>query len=180
MLAHSEKISLDIEGEVATNFLFSVDCTHCRIKEPHSTPDKKWFSHKLNKPAVSYEIALSIFKNNIAWVNGPFPAGENDLIIFRKEDGLKSKIPINKLLIADKGYLNEVQISTPNEFDIDEIKQFKQRVRARQESVNARIKEYRILSETFRSNHELHRVVFEAVCVIIQFSMESGRPLMDI
>ena len=157
-----------------------MDCTHCRIEEPRSEPNKKWYSHKLHKPALSYEIALSIFKNEIAWINGPFPAGENDLIIFRKENGLKSKMPPHKLLIADRRYLNEDQISTPNDFDSDEVKLFKQRVRARQESVNARIKEFRILSERFRSNHKMHHIVFEAVCVIVQFSMESGRPLMDV
>ena len=173
-----KKISFNVEGP--TNFLFSVDCTHCRIEEPRSVPDKIWYSHKLNKPALSYEIALHIYRNEIAWINGPFPAGENDLIIFRKENGLKSRLPPHKLLVADKGYLNEVQISTPNEFDSDEVKVFKQRVRARQESINARIKEYRILSERFRSSHKTHGVVFEAVCVIVQFSMESGRPLMEV
>ena len=74
-------------------------------------------------------------------MNGPFPAGENDLTIFRKENGLKSKIPSNKLLIADKRYISEYQISTQNDFDSADVKQYQQRVRARQESINARIHE---------------------------------------
>ena len=57
-------------------------------------------------------------------MNGPFPAGENDLTIFRKENGLKSKIPSNKLLIADKRYISEDQISTQNDFDSADVKQY--------------------------------------------------------
>ena len=64
------KISLDLEIEVHHAFLYSVDGTHCRIKEPRSNPDKLWYSHKYNKPGVSYEIALHLYKDKVAWVNG--------------------------------------------------------------------------------------------------------------
>ena len=159
----------------------SVDGTHCRIEEPRSIPDKKWYSHKLNKPGISYEIALHLFKNKVAWVNGPFQAGQSDLHIFRSEGGLKSRIPPGKLVIADKGYNGESEVvSTPNDFDTDAVKVFKQRARARQESFNSRIKEFKILSQCFRSKHDLHGIVFEAVCVIAQFSLENGRPLMEL
>ena len=175
------KISLDLDEDVQNTFILSVDGTHCRIAEPRLIPDKKWYSHKLNKPGVSYEIALHLFKNKVAWVNGPFQAGESDLHIFRLDGGLKSKIPPGKLLIADKGYNGEIEVvSTPNEFDTDVLKVFKQRARARQESFNARIKEFNILSQCFRSKHHLHGIVFEAVCVIAQFSLENGRPLMEL
>ena len=138
-----------------------------------------WYSHKLNKPGLAYEIGLELFESRVAWINGPYKAGESDLTIFRKEDGLKSKLPLGKLLIADKGYNNEAQISTPNPFDSKELKEFKSRARARHENFNARIKEFRILSERFRSNNiELHGIVFEAVCVLVQYSMENDRPLM--
>ena len=127
---------------------------------------------------MSYEIALHLFKNKAAWINGPFQAGEHDLTIYRKEGGLKTKIPPGKLLIGDRGYTGDDQISAPNDFDSDELKAFKRRARARQESFNARVKEFRVLSETFRSNHTTHQIIFEAVCVLVQFSMESSRPLM--
>ena len=160
-------------------FLYSVDSTHCRIEEPRSIPDKKWFSHKFNKPALSYEIALHLFKNKAAWINGPFQAGEHDLTIYRKEGGLKTKIPRDKLLIGDRGYTGDDQISAPNDLDSDEVKLFKRRARARQESFNSRIKEFRVLSETFRNDYRKHQILFEAVCVIVQFSMENSRPLME-
>ena len=164
---------------MAHTFLYSVDGTHCRILEPRREPDKKWYSHKLNKPAVAYEVALHLYQNKVAWISGPFKAGESDLSIFRKEDGFKSKLPPGKLVIADKGYPGEEQISIPNPFDSDEVKKFKQRARARQETFNSRIKDFKILSSCFRSNHELHGIAFDAVCVIVQFDMEVERPLME-
>ena len=93
---------------------------------------------------------------------------------------MKSIIPPGKLLIADRGYAGDDQLSTPNDFDSIETSAFKRRARARQESFNGRVKEFRILSECFRSDVGLHRIVFEAVSVIVQFSMENGRPLMNI
>ena len=160
--------------------MYSVDCTHCRIKEPRKEPDKKLFSHKLGKPAVTYEMALHLYKNKVAWVNGPFKAGESDLTVFRWNEGLKSKIPPGKLLIADKGYIGDNQLSTSNDFDSDELKLFKRRSGARQENFNAQIKEFRVLAECFRSSCDRHVIVFDAVCVIVKFSMENSRPLTEI
>ena len=157
-----------------------MDCTHCQIKEPRALPEKEWFSHKLNRPGLSYEIALHLYKNKVAWINGPFRAGEADLAIFRKENGLKSKIPPNKLLVADRGYGNEPQISVPNDFDGDDVKAFKRCARARQENFNQRVKEFGILSQTFRSTPDLHGIAFDAVRVIVMFSMENGRPLSEL
>ena len=176
------KITLQInDGNVDNIFVLSVDGTHCAIREPRLQPDRMWFSHKLNKPGLSYEIGLELFESRVAWINGPYKAGESDLTIFRKEDGLKSKLPAGKLLIADKGYNNEEQICTPNVFDSDELKNFKSRARARHETFNGRIKEFRILSERFRSNNiEFHQTVFEAVCVLVQFSIENDRPLLSL
>ena len=143
-------------------------------------PDKAWFSHKLNKPGLSYEIALHLYKNKVACINGPYRAGESDLTIFRKENGLKSKIPPHKLVIADNGYGNEPQVSIPNQFDGDQVKAFKRCARARQENFNQRVKEFRRLSQTFRSAPDLHGIVFDAVSVIVMFSMENGRPLAEL
>ena len=128
---------------------------------------------------MSYEIAIHLYDNKVAWINGPFQAGDYDITIFRKEGGLKTKIPPGKLVIADKGYIGDDQISTPNEMDSNEVKAFKRRARARQESFNGRVKELRVLSECFRSDPGKHEILFEAVSVLVQFSMENGRPLME-
>jgi hypothetical protein len=57
-----------------TSFLLSVDGTHCRVQEPHSRPNKNWFSHKHHKPCVAYEIGVHLFESRIVWVNGSFEA----------------------------------------------------------------------------------------------------------
>lgn len=64
---------------------------------------RKWFSHKLKKAGVRYEVAVSIKTRNICWINGPFPSGSFlDLSIFRND--LKSNLLNSEKVIADKGY----------------------------------------------------------------------------
>lgn len=86
-----EKISPPIE-EIDDHFVYilSIDGTHCPIQEPKPW-SPKWSSHKLGKKAgVAYEVGLRIHKDEIAWVNGPYPAGSNDSTIF--DDKLKEKL----------------------------------------------------------------------------------------
>lgn len=127
-----------------------------------------------------YEIGLSIFESKVVWTNGPFPAGQSDLAVFRKIGGLKSIMPDGMHLIGDNGYQGEVIVSTPNEFDSFIVKTFKERARARHETFNKRIKEFKILDERFRHGVEKHKIVFEAICVIVQYDMENGRPLFEV
>ena len=114
------------------------------------------------------------------WINGPFPAGINDITVFR-EHGLKEKIPNGKKLIADNGYRGEKdRIATPSRYDSDELKIFKRRARARQESFNQRIKTFCCLSNRFKHPICKHKEVFEAVCVIVQYQIEGENPLFDV
>jgi DDE superfamily endonuclease len=116
--------------------------------------DPKWYSHKFSKPGVTYEIAVDLFESKIAWVHGPFPAGQNDLSVFRKEEvGLKWKIPAGKKVIADNGCQGaeaSEMLSTPNDVASRAVKQFKKRARARHETVNKKLKQYAILENRFR------------------------------
>ena len=59
----------------------SVDCTDCPI-----TPNlgRTFFSYKIRKAALRYEVGLGIQEGDIVWVSGGFAAGKyNDLAIFR-------------------------------------------------------------------------------------------------
>lgn len=162
------------------SWLLSVDGTHCRIQEPRSVPDKDWYSSKHNKPCVSYELGVHLFESRLVWMNGPFKAGETDLVIFRKPNGLKDHIPDQNLVIGDKGYAGEEVVSTPNRYDAEVVALFKKRARARHEGFNCRIKNFAVLSERYRHAIHTHKIVFEAVCVICQYSMQNGQPLFDI
>ena len=164
-------------------FICSVDGTHCLIEEPRDkakSKDPAFYSHKFHKAALNYELGVSVFKNQLVWINGPFPAAINDITIYRQY-GLKDKIPPGKKLIADNGYRGEKDtIATPSIYDDVALKLFKRRARARQESFNQRIKIFQCLSTRFKHTLGKHKIVFEAVCVIVQYQIESDNPLFDV
>jgi hypothetical protein len=99
-----KKINFCDEGpneELGEYFFLSVDGVHCRVYEPRFMPSSGWYSPKYNKAGLAYEIGVSIYHEKVCWVNGPFPAGQNDLRIFRKPNGLMSNVPENTRVIAD-------------------------------------------------------------------------------
>jgi DDE superfamily endonuclease len=94
-------------------FIISVDGTHCPVQEPNHPDlrlDKSFFSHKFGSAGVNYEVAISIFESQVVWVSGPHPAATPDIIVFRKENGLRSLIQPGKLIVADECYLGEASI----------------------------------------------------------------------
>ena len=182
-----KKITWDFGGKEVPDevFMVSVDGVHCSIWEPRKQPSTGWYSKKMNKAGLSYEIGIAVFHNKCCWINGPFPAGHNDWKIFTSENGLASKIPEGHLCVGDQGYRYDAKkCSTYNAFDSEEVNHFKSRVKARHESFNSRLKSFRILSTAFRSTGttrlEKHKAVFEAACVLVQYEMENDRPLFKV
>ena len=111
--------------------------------------------------------------------------------MFNRDDGIGNMISVGKRSGTDEGYRgdpnkvpNAKKVSRRNPFDSKEVKKFKQRVKARHETFNSRLKNFKILSEDFRSTGatrlEKHRTVVEACCVLVQFEMENGRPLFKV
>lgn len=154
-------------------------------------------NHKTDSPGLGYELAVLIHSSQIAWTNGPFMASSHDGSIClgrakklgadgklsdEKYECLFDKIPDGKRGIADQLYKGDVRekISVRNELDLQQARRFKKRVRARHENVNARLKAFKILSDRFRHSIKKHQMVFEAVCVIVQYDMDNGHPLMDV
>ena len=109
----------------------------------------------------------------------------SDFIIDKifKEKGLMEMIPPGRKALGDLGYVGfPDKCSTQNpEFDSRDLKQFRKRVAARQETFNSRLKNFGILEQAFRgrgdSRMEKHKSAFEACCVIGQYQMENGFPL---
>jgi len=165
-------------------FLYSVDGTHCRISEPmHKSMSKnpKWFSHKDKHPALTYELALSLWEPKLVWISPGEKASVHDITVFRRKNGLKSKTPKGKRGVGDLGYRGESKIiSTPSSSDPSKLRKFKSRARARQETFNARIKTRGCLNQRFRHGLEKHEMCFVAVCIIVQYEMENGSPVFDI
>jgi hypothetical protein len=169
-------------SQYVPHFLLSVDGIHCQIFEPkHPTlsKDKSFYSHKFNQSGLDYELGIAAYESKLVWMNGPFKASRHDVTIFRRA-GLNEKIPQGHKVIADSGYSGEsIVVSTPNAHDPRLLCKFKSRARARHESFNGKLKNFRAISEHFRHGIEKHKIVFEAVCVICQYQMENGSPLFD-
>ncbi|CAB9530689.1 unknown protein [Seminavis robusta] len=158
-------------------FLFSIDGTHCPIEEPRPF-STDWSSFKFGDNAgVSYEIMLLIHKPQVAWVRGPIPPGAyNDIKTFKMKlmEKMETILP-EKRIVGDKGYRGAKHIiSTRNEFDPEEIAEWKDRVLARQESFNESIKCFKVCRDIFRHGVENHSIAFEAVLCVIQYSINEG------
>lgn len=170
-------------------FLYSVDGKHCRIQEPKHdrwSKNPKAASHKDKHAAYNWELALSLWEPKLVWMKGPKLAGTHDITVFRGGDGsdgpsLKEKTPKGKKGIADLGYRGEKELlSVPNSHDPEELRKFKSRARARQESFNGRITFFNVIGHVFRHKEvEKHEKCFKAVCVIVQYQMENGHPIFD-
>jgi hypothetical protein len=171
-----------VDGGNCPNFPISVDCSHFVTFEVQTDPiapqDRRRYSHKTHGPAVSYEAALSIHECRIVSINGPFPAGVNDLTIFRNK--LEALIPTGSKAIADKAYRSSRKATTASSADAPDLKRFKTRARMRQEALWRRLKQFQSLGNRFRHPIEKHQLVFEAVCVIVQYQFENGSPLFAV
>jgi hypothetical protein len=77
-------------------------------------------------------------------MNGPFPAGTNDITVFRKNGGLKDELERRKQkAIGDRGYRGENKlVSIPNAHNNPGVATFKSRALKRHENFNSLIKQY--------------------------------------
>jgi hypothetical protein len=138
------------------------------------------FSHKLNRAGWSYELCI-LLTGSLVHINGPFPAGQSDIVIFKKEGGLRDKlVEAGKKIIGDKGYNGHPDVvSTPNSADERPVRRFKSRALARHEKYNGRIKTFNCLKTVFRHSKDNHELCFRAVCVLIEYEVQNN-PLFDV
>ena len=99
-----------------------------------------------------------------------------------RQGGLLEKLKDGKLAVLDRGYISSAEsgkTSTPNDMDSPEVNNFKSGVRLLQETFNSRLKDFKVLAETFRQGKDKHEAAFVAIVVIVQYQMENGKPLFD-
>jgi hypothetical protein len=179
-------------------FIITVDGVNFRTQEFRLDPSSKWFDHKTKSAGLTYELALSIRRNALVWINGPFPSGDgNDGTIYRggKKDqqmdewdktSLFFKMPPNTRAVADSGYAGLPKITTVNSKHSKRLKKFLTRAKQRQESFHTKLKSFHVLEHRFRhgkSTEEkmaLHKMCVEAVCVIAQYDLEYGHPVFEV
>jgi len=161
-----------------------VDGTHFWISKPQHpewSQDTTYFSHKFGKACVNNELSISISTQQLMWMNGPFPAGQNDVLIFMKK-GLRDKLKlIGKKAIGNGGYCGHQNvISAPNAHDSKFVKKFKSRALKRHEAFNGMIKSFKCLDGRFRHSIDRFADSFEAVAVLCQYQIERNQPLYDV
>jgi DDE superfamily endonuclease len=165
-------------GDNGSRCKISVDGTDCPIREP-SEFSSRWYSHKFKGPGLRYEVGICIQTGWIVWKNGPYPCGSfPDITIAR--DRLHNYMAIGEMYVADRGYKDGRQYgdcptgyNTPGQ-------RMRGIVRARHESVNARIKKFKILSTAFRNQLKYHYMAFHAIVNALQVEIQEGGTLYEV
>jgi len=109
-----------------------------------------------------YEVSLCIKTGEICWVNGGYPSGEkNDNVIF--QDALVDELEEGERVETDMGYRASAPkyVKCPGTIWTEaENKEMQSRVRARQETVNLRMKSWNILVAPYRHSVYQHQHFF--------------------
>jgi hypothetical protein len=199
---YDDKIIFDDFDEEQVYFA-SIDCVHFWWQECRTDPGGKWYSHKHNGPGVSYEVCVDTVKDRIVWTSGPYPAASHDITIFRggtkkngkatwRQSSLYHRMRAGKRLVGDSGYVGEPdKISTTLAGHSPETKELFARFKSRQETLFRGYKALGIMGgEPFRHKGKqgggsaerlaVHKLVFRAVTVAMQYNLENGRPLFDV
>lgn len=164
-------------------FTITVDGTDCEVEEKggkgrkKGKKDPKLYSQKFNGAGVRYEVAVAIFSDHIVSVKGPFPCGRYPDLKIYKEFGLSERLlAAGERAVADGTYRH---------FTVSERgkgrsswRAYKNRFRARQETVNNRIKIFNCFQQRWRHSHKHHGDTFRAAVFFTQLSFQYN-PLMS-
>ena len=177
-------VQIVFPNHFSTVFTVSLDGVHCHfheVKHPILSKNPQFYSHKFHGPGVGYQLALSLFTSDLVYLKGPDPAGQSDMQEYQAE--LKDLMPDGKKIVVDGGYNDKAdkKLSRSNANDDRQLRKFKARAKARQESFHSRVKRFESVATTpFRHGMDRHKTCFEAICVICQYEMELVSPLFDI
>lgn len=131
-----------------------------------------WYSHKFKGPGLRYEIGLNIKTGHIVWAFGGYPCGGYpDLKLARELYVLNVKA--GEKTIGDKGYKDTNFFILPNE----QNKTVHRRIMARHETVNKRLRHFKVLKQTFRHDIKKHPMCFHAVVNVTHLILQNGEPL---
>lgn len=170
------------KGDIQNECLVSVDGTDFRIREPYpwqSEVNPAFYSSKFKGAGLRYEVAVSIQSGDIVWYHGPFPCGRMpDIRIYRLS--LKNMLGPGEKVVADRGYDGDPTAVTPNSITSSSVQRGMSIARARQETVNRRFKQFKILQETYRHSREKHGDVFATIVCLTQLEIENGHPLFSV
>jgi hypothetical protein len=140
--------------------------------------DKRFYSHKFKRNAVRYEVGVCIASGDIVWISGPFRCDVNDLTVSREGGLLGGGLKRGEMAEADRGYVGEKwYLKTPTGFHTRTQGEegMKLQAAARHETVNGRLKIFKVLETSFRNDLVFHSSCFRAVAVITQLNFSLGQ-----
>jgi len=174
-----------------------VDVVHMKTQEFRCTPSTMWYSHKSNGPALAYEAVTDPVNGKIVWFNGPKPPTISDIEFLRggkagrknewDKSALYFHIPNNAKLVGDSAYGGQPdKVTTTNNQHNRKTKEMFARMKSFQETVFNRMKNFTVCSGTFRhgsgtdDKKKKHKMVAEAVAVLVEYDIENGHPLFEV
>ena len=156
----------------------TIDGTDFRIGEPVPF-NTKWKSPKAKGASVKYEVAVSIYSGDFVWIYGPHVGSKHDLTIFREQ--LRQLMDKDEMVETDARYRGEAEfIRNKHDFENDQEDKEKSELRARQETVNRRFKQWGILQERFRNDKNKHQMAFYAIATLTQMDIDKGNVLFSV
>ena len=149
----------------------SLDGTDCPIQEPFPRSGK-WYSHKLEGSGLRYEVGIQIADGFVVWTNGGYPCGEYpDISVAREE--FVAHLRHNERAIADDGYADAMKFVYPKLFEEQpQVGRVLKEIMSRHETLNGRLKSYKVLDTAFRHELSFHPPCFYAILSLIQLSIQ--------
>ena len=125
-----------------------------------------------------WQARLALDAVRVTWDSGPGVAWKTTEQMY--DAALSALDEPGEKVIADMGYRGDIKVFTKLDAATPEKRQIIQRIRARHETINRRIKTWMILGGKYRHGLNKHGIIFQAVLVIEQLSMENGHPPFQI
>lgn len=110
----------------------------------------------------------------MVWIHGGYPAGlYPDLKLARI--AFVPSLNEHERAMADNGYKDHNHFILPDARNSE----LHNLIMARHETINRRLKEFKILSEDFRHQLQKHPMIVNAVANIVQLMLKNGHPLFS-
>jgi len=176
------------KGHNSPIFIATIDGVDFKTREKSNdefNQSPKQFTYKHHHGGQKYELVIDAFEPKIISMNGPFDGAVHDRVMYA--DRTMGRIPDGKVIVADRGYSRSdkeypgwnKKFSFPSLSDSKLLGNFKSRLRCRHEAVNGLLVDYAVMHKEFTHPHDKHVFAFEAVCVLVQYKMDHGRPIWD-
>lgn len=146
----------------------------CKILD-QKTFNSQWYSKKYRAAGLRYEIGLCIQTGKIVWYNGGYPCGAySDLLV--AQQAYVNSVDDGELTLADKEYNDTQYFLLPNQANSSQHKC----IMLRHESLNKRLRLFKVLNVPFRHTLEKHTTCFNAVANITELIIENEEPLFSV